>query len=69
MISPFPSSESRAALTAESARDERVVRLQLGAKAHFTSSQSFSVLAYRKPACYSFQLCMMLLAFLSKQTK
>lgn len=43
MISPFPPSESRAALTAASAQDERVVRPQLGAKHTSLAPDTLSV--------------------------
>lgn len=68
MISPFPPSESRAALTAASARDERVVRPQLGAKHTSLAPDTLSV-SLSQLACCSFQLCMMLLAFIQKKKK
>lgn len=43
MISPFPPSGSRAALTAASTRDERVVRPQLGAKHTSLAPDTLSV--------------------------
>lgn len=66
MISRFPPSESRAALTAPSAQDERVIRPQLGAKHTSLAPDTLSV-SLSQLACYSFQLCMMLLAFLSEK--
>ena len=66
MISPFSPSESRAALTAASAQDERVVRPQLGAK-HTSQAPDTLGVSLLQLVCYSFQLCMMLLAFIYKK--
>lgn len=64
MISISPS-ESRAALTAASAFDERSVKLQLGTK-HTSRVPDTLSISLSQLACCSFQFCMMLLAFVQK---
>ena len=66
MIFQFPLSESRAALTEASARDERVVRPPLGAK-HTSLAPNILSVRLSQLACCSFQLCMMLLAFIKEK--